>query len=144
MADMLWHHMPSGSVNVWYLNGAVMTGGGTIAALDPAVWQSGGVGDTNGDGKADIVWRNKTTGDVYVWLLNGITLQPGSGPIGNVPFGTWSIIGLADFDGDGKQDLLFRSTSDSINVWFLDGATLRSGSGAITNVGSTQWQSVTP
>jgi len=143
-ADLLWHHQPSGSVNVWYLNGAVMTGGGTIAALDPNVWQFGGAGDTNGDGKADIIWRNKNTGDVYVWLVNGIALQPGSGPIGTVPFATWSIIGLADFDGDGRQDLLWRSSTNDVNVWFLDGATLRPGSGAITNVGSTQWQNVTP
>src|ERR1035438_4750220 len=59
--------------------------------------------DFNGDGKTDIVWRNTTTGDDAIWYMNGTTVI-GVGALGSAPL-SWSIVGVGDFNGDGKPDI---------------------------------------
>lgn len=41
-----------------------------------------------------------------IWLINGAT-QIGGGNLA-IPGGTFTLIGAADFNGDGRTDLLFR------------------------------------
>ena len=77
-------------------------------------------------------------------MMNGLQWLPGSGYIGTAPIASWSIIGMGEFNGDGKYDLLWRSSAHSVNAWFLDGPVVKAGSGAIANVGSSQWQLVKP
>jgi hypothetical protein len=84
-------------------------------------WNQGG-SDFDRDGLSDLVWQNTQTGDATVWYLNG---------------GVWSgvrdtfvkgfplnqkIVGVADFDGDGKPDLLWQNQSNGdVAVWYMDG-----------------------
>jgi len=34
---------------------------------------------------------------------------------------TWSIVGTGDFNGDGKDDILWRHTSGDTVIWFTNG-----------------------
>ena len=42
-----------------------------ISAGLPLAWQTAGVADVDGDGKADLIWRNSQSGDVAAWFMSG-------------------------------------------------------------------------
>jgi ELWxxDGT repeat protein len=76
-------------------------------------WQNVGVADFDRDGDQDIFRRNYVTGDQEIWLMNGtafgstVALPPLATPTINSLDSTFE--GLADFNGDGKVDILWRN-----------------------------------
>ncbi|MGZ8155836.1 MAG: FG-GAP repeat domain-containing protein, partial [Burkholderiales bacterium] len=51
----------------------------------------------------------------------------------------WSVAGLADYNGDGKADVIWRNTKTGDNgIWFMDGVT-RTSSALFANVPDAQW-----
>jgi len=83
--------------------------------------------DFNGDGLADILWRNNATGNVQAWSLNasgtyiGGTFIAASSDLNN------DAVGVADFNNDGFNDILWRNKpTGRLFTWNLNaaGATL--------------------
>ena len=102
----------SGSVSILIGNGS---GGFTAASGSP--FTSGGmtasvvVGDFNGDGIADLAAGTYDTGSVAVFLGNG---SGGFTAVTGSPFPVGAgrgVIAVADFNGDGVQDLAVASAS---------------------------------
>ena len=96
---------------------------GSLASNVPLEWIIAGVGDLDGDDKADIVYRNTKTGDVAASLMNGLTVKPGGSAIitSAVPL-EWVIENVADLDGDGKADIVYRNTTTGdIAASLMDG-----------------------
>jgi len=102
------------------LLGSVLLRNGTPAG---AGWQMAGAGDFNGDGQTDIVWRHGD-GRLAVWNFIGTTFTGSvllrSGPADATG---WRIKGVADFDLDGKTDLLWQNVNGSLAFWFFNNAT---------------------
>ena len=74
---------------------------------DVMVYSNSGKTDFNGDGNADLPWRNPSTGRATVWYMNGTTWSGGYADISpSVTDPNWTIVGVADFNGDYKPDLL--------------------------------------
>jgi FG-GAP-like repeat len=92
----------------------------------------------NGDSWSDIAWRDSGAaasvgssgsgvgssssggnGDTSIWLMNG-TQVLSTGDLGLVP-NSWTIVGQRDFDGDGKDDLLWQNTNGDTSIWLMDG-----------------------
>jgi hypothetical protein len=93
----------------------------TVADPD---WTIAGTADFDADGNPDILWRNVSNGMNAIWYLtsaNGFTMSS-SASLPAVTDPAWTIAGIADFDADGKPDILWRNTSTGDNaVWYMTG-----------------------
>lgn len=126
-SDILWRHS-SDLISIWTMAES-RPGEADVARMDfpgnaGPDWTFSGTGDVDADGDADIFWRH-TDGTVAVWRMGGGSVPriDSAGAIGTASL-DWQIAGLADFNGDGRADILWRRASGEVAVWFLDGATL--------------------
>jgi hypothetical protein len=76
-------------------------------------------GDITGDGRPDLIARRTSTGELF--LYQGTSTGKLSAPVRIA--GNWSgykkIVGVGDFNGDGRGDLLAQDTSNTL--WRYDG-----------------------
>ena len=121
---------PNNRTAIWYLNNNVFTRGAYGPTL-PSGWLLGAVGDFNGDGKPDYLLYKPgsnfpTPTPTTIWYMNNnVHVASASGP--TLPSG-WGLIGVEDFNGDGKPDfLLFDFSSAKTAIWYLSGATFTRG-----------------
>lgn len=135
--DIIWRHSSTGMVVIWLMDGGtssytLLARGDTGVIHDTLslLYQIQGIADFNGDGRDDILWRHQTNGSIIMWLVDGvtsaITLQA-RGDTGVIHPGLSSyvqIIGLGDFNGDSKTDVLCQvTTTGAITAWLMDGVT---------------------
>jgi ELWxxDGT repeat protein len=145
--DDLLLRKSDGSTEIRFMNEAGVSSSSAIqytgsSSVMSTAFTMAGTGDVNGDGKADIFWRNETTQQVVIWMLDGATVMPsGSGAIttGTAPVAAssnYKINAIADFDQDGKVDILWRDANNGQTVyWYLNpgatGATIKSPSSGL-------------
>jgi hypothetical protein len=115
-------------------------------------WTIAGAGDFNGDGYSDILWR-AANGAISDWL--GYTRPDDLNFLGD-PIGLfkdnvanagssvstdWQIAGIADFNGDGRDDILWRNTDGRMTDWLgaASGA-LQPNSANLLETVSTDWK----
>jgi FG-GAP-like repeat len=92
--------------------------------------------DLNDDGMADVFWRS--TAGVADWQMNGSTVSGAyikSGGVAVNPDASWIVVGISDFNNDGKADILWRNTSGALSDWTMNGSVIAS-SAFVTSGGS--------
>ncbi len=147
--DILWRNTAAGGGQnvVWYMNGTNRTGAAYLPRLANIDWNIAGCGDFNGDGKTDILWRytadDASRGQNVVWYMNGIT-RAGVALLPKLTDLDWNVEDVADFNGDGKPDILWRNLGQSANrgknvTWFMDGVT-RTGVGTLPTSTGLDWK----
>jgi hypothetical protein len=141
--DLLWQNTATGQIAVWLMQGTTMLSAvmPTPSAVDVS-WKVVGVADFNGDGKPDLLWRSSTTGQIAVWYMQGTTMTSVAIVNPSLPDPTWSIVGIADFNGDGQIDLLWENTvTGLLAVWYMQGITMSSATLLNPNaVPDTTWR----
>ena len=130
-ADVLWRNRRSGLFSVWQLQGVKPAATVAIDAVPGRGWTTLAYTDISGDAKADVLLFNRRTRQVMAWIIDGgavasstiIGAMPGAMPLG-----------VGDLDGDGKRDILWRTTAGEVRGWLLDGASIRE-TAAISGIG---------
>src|SRR5947207_2356677 len=141
-ADILWRNALTGENYIFLMNGGRIAAPGVVNIVEPAsAWQVQGIGDFDGDGKADILWRNSSTGENYVYFMDGTTIKPTEGFIRTVADQSWQVAGIGDFDGDGKDDILWRNAVTGENYLYpMDGLAIMPSEGYLRTVPDQSWQ----
>jgi Ca2+-binding RTX toxin-like protein len=117
-SDILWRN-DDGTMRDWLAqsDGSFV---GNIAHfnVNPGLaWHVAGTGDFNGDGRVDVLWRNDD-GTMRDWLA-----QPDGSFVGNVahfnvnPGLAWHVVGTGDFNGDGRDDVLWQNDDGTMRDW---------------------------
>jgi FG-GAP-like repeat len=122
-SDILWRRSTDGQVGIWHMAGGVRASdiypGQGVPTL---LWTIAGVGDFDADGRADILWRD-ASGAVAIWLSGEAerAVYPSYGN-GGAPFNlAWQIQGAADYNSDGRTDILWRHKNGQLAIWFMAG-----------------------
>jgi Ca2+-binding RTX toxin-like protein len=108
--DILWRNVNGAIFNfLGTANGGVVNNGdNSYVAVDNS-WHIVGVGDFNGDARADILWRNDN-GAMFNMLgtANGGIVNNGDNSFVTVDK-SWQVQGIGDYNGDGREDVMFRN-----------------------------------
>ncbi len=158
-ADLLWSYANTGNAAdplngvsyVSFQDGAAATGGGVVQQLSTA-WAIAGVGDFDADGRTDVLYRNASTGATYLDLMNGAAIDWSTSGFtsAQVTDPNWTVAAVADFDGNGTSDVLWRyfnaaNAADPLNgtlyEWAMDGKTVTSA-GLLGQQASGNWKVV--
>ena len=159
-ADLLWGYANAANAadplnGVTYLStqdDASATAASGVVQQIGGAWAIAGVGDFTGDGRVDVLYRNATTGQTYLDVMNGAAIDWSASGFtsAQVTDTRWSVAAVADFDGDGRTDVLWRyansaDAADPLNgtlyEWSMNGTTVAS-SGLLSQQASGNWQVV--
>lgn len=133
----------SGSWYGYLMDGVTSLENGTLPLTSNLDWILQASGDFDGDGRGDLLLRHQVTGSWYVYLMDGLTVKSSGGVGGASANMTWQFRAVADFDGDGKDDILLQNT---VNLaWYiyrmngLQAYSLSEGSGVAQIPASNKW-----
>jgi hypothetical protein len=126
--DLIWQNATTGQAAVWYMGGAggnVYQSFGWLNSGDLPGWTLVAAVDLNGDGHPDLIWSNNSTGQVAAWYMGGAggNICQSFGWLNSGNLSGWTLVGVADFNGDGHPDLMWQSnTTGQVAVWYMGGA----------------------
>ena len=115
LSDILWRQT-DGTLTNWLgqVSGSFVDNSANLFENVGVQWEVAGTGDFNGDGRSDVLWSN--LGDVGAftnWLgqENG-SLVDNSANFFSYLAPEWHVAGTGDFNGDGRDDILWRNSGD--------------------------------
>src|SRR5439155_5752202 len=143
-SDVLWRNTLTGENYLYPMNGtSILAGEGYLRTVADLNWKVAGIGDFDGDGKADVLWRNSSTGENYLYFMDGTTIKPTEGYLRTVADQNWLVAGVGDFDGDGKDDILWRNQLTGENyIYFMNGLSIQPNEGYLRTVADLSWRIV--
>ena len=110
--DILWRNTSTGQNVVWYMDGVTLTGVAILPYRDllqaGQLWEwvtSTVTASPISSGETPRLAQN------VVWYMNGVTYIDADFLPGLDPALDWSIVGVGDFNGDGKPDILWRNAA---------------------------------
>jgi uncharacterized repeat protein (TIGR01451 family) len=140
--DVVWQDPVSGAAQVWFLGGPqgnVVTSAAVLSSGNS--WRIRAVADFNADGIADLVWQDPVTGLAQIWLMGGPQGNALLSSLNLTASNSWRIAGSADFNGDGKPDILWQDpVSGATQVWYLGGAQGNVVANSANLAGTNTWR----
>ncbi|WP_420265164.1 FG-GAP-like repeat-containing protein [Candidatus Magnetominusculus dajiuhuensis] len=126
--DILWRNTSTGANAIWHMSGITPLSEIALAPVADTNWVIAGTGDFKGDNSTTILWRNQQSGKISYWYMNGTTVaESGVLPALTVADTNWEIASTADFDGDGRPDILWRNKAYGYDVlWLMNARTIKS------------------
>jgi Ca2+-binding RTX toxin-like protein len=140
-SDILWRSDTGGFSNWLGLpDGSFENNDDDAFASVSTDWHIAGTGDFNRDGYADVLWRSDT-GQLSDWLgtVYGGFVNNDSHALAFAPT-DWHVAGTGDFNGDGYDDILWRSDGGQLSNWLgqADGGFANNDANAFTSA-PTSW-----
>ena len=98
--------------------------------------------DFDGDGRTDLLWQDPISGYAQIWFLGGsgqnLTIK---GAANLTSRNVWRISGAADFNGDGRPDVVWQDpATGAVQIWFLGGAQGNVVTGAMNLAAGNSWR----
>jgi hypothetical protein len=128
-ADLIVQPQGGGPAALWLAGRGDALHAMRIEPAPPEDLVLAGAADFDGDLHADLAWSDRRTGAAVLWLMSPDALQrralvgPIAGPSGAA---SWRLAASADFDGDGRADLVWQDTRNlEVQVWLLDGGRVK-------------------
>lgn len=132
-ADIFWKNANGNQMSLWFMNGTTRTSGASINTSPPTGFTFTQLGDFDGDHRTDLMFRNNGLGTFYAYLLEGSTIEESGTVDASTVVSTLKLLGTPDLNGDGRSDMIFKSTvSGDVNAWLMEGRTKSTG-GAVSN-----------
>jgi hypothetical protein len=129
-ADLLLQNPSTGQMSVWFMNAFNFLGSASFSQNPGVNYSLIGKGDFTGAGIATLVLQSQTNNSVVYWYAQGVnnaTITGGDNVIPS-PQAGWKVVGIGDFNGDGKSDLVFQSTTtNQVAIWFMNGPYYQGG-----------------
>jgi hypothetical protein len=120
-ADVIWRHLGTGEISVWYLSATGTILRGQSLGVPGAAWSVVNTGDFDGNGIHDIFFRNTSTGATAAWLMSAVPGQFRAVSYGPVDL-AYSPQIITDLDGDGRSDVFWRNQATGDNyIWYING-----------------------
>ena len=131
--DGRWYYYP--------MNGRRhMAGQGTANLTRNLEWSVAGIGDFNGDGRDDVLLRKPGNGAWYYYPMNGRRHMAGQGAANLTSNLEWSMAGIGDFNGDGRDDVLLRKPGNGAWYYYpMNGRRHMAGQGAANLTSNLEW-----
>ena len=119
--DILWGNSgPNASLFTNWLgqtNGGLVDNSANMYTFLGPEWHVAATGDFNGDGRDDILWA-RDGGAFTNWLgqTNGGFVDNSANFFAFLGAG-WQVAGVGDYNGDGRDDILWRNSSGDFTNW---------------------------
>jgi hypothetical protein len=151
--DLIWQNNTTNQVTVNYYGGA---GGATLTgwnwlneAGEPAGWRVVAAADFDGNGTPDLVWEYTPTRQVSVNYYGGAAgaTYLGWAWLNSAGDPGWTVVGAADFNGDGVPDLVWQNDTTAqvtVNYYGGSGGTTLTGWNWLADPGYPGWTAVVP
>lgn len=144
-ADLVFQNTTSGAVEFWFMSGGTRIGSPVPLPNPPAAaWRLVASAPLRPYSGSHFFWQNTATQKLSVWLMSGGTTPTGTKTPtpDHAVDANWSLVGVADFNGDEDADFLwYNATTDKIVLWFMDQNLVRT-TGQFTNppnAGDNNW-----
>jgi hypothetical protein len=139
--DIVWRNAATGENYLYLMSAFDITSEGYLRTVADTSWKIVAVADVDGDSKADILWRNAATGQNYVHPMNGTAIKTTEGYFRTVANQNWRVAGVADLDGDGKADIVWRNAATGENYLYpMDGKIIKPSEAYFRTVADLNWQ----
>ncbi|MCW3095461.1 MAG: hypothetical protein JWL77_1079 [Chthonomonadaceae bacterium] len=128
--DLLIQNSTTNVIASWFMNGSSWTGGAYFSLTPPTEYALVGVGDFSGNGATTLVLQSRTTNQIAFWYTSGANNAtiPGGNFVNTTPPAGWKVVGVGDFNGDGKSDLVFQNqATNQVAIWFMNGYLYQGG-----------------
>ncbi len=114
IGDWLIEETTTGAV--WIIDGATAETRAALVGAVPGVARLAGHGDFDGDGRVELLWRREDD-SLFLGRVESETGEISAIPAGDLPsLPMEALPAIADFDGDGLDDLSTRSTEGRLGL----------------------------
>lgn len=122
--DLVWQNDATRQVTVHYFDGSSFTGWSWLNSSSNPGWWVVAAADVNGDGRPDLIWQHESSRAVTVHYYGGAQGNQFTGWAWlSSGFGGWRVVAAADFNGDGRADLVWQNDSTrQVTVHYYSGS----------------------
>ena len=112
-----------------------------LSGNQTANFQAAVPSDFNHDGHPDVIWEEPTVGWAQIWYLGGAQGVTVTSAANVTKANPWTIVGVADFDGNGTPDIVWQDpVGGAVQVWYLGGPSGNELISALNITTSNAWR----
>jgi hypothetical protein len=140
-SDFVWFNATSHTASLWLMKRGVFQSAPAAFGLNTADgWDLRAVGDFDGDGNPDVAWQSPAAHAASMWLMQDGAVLSTPPAFHTTIAANWYIVGTGDFNGDGKDDIVwYNNVTGTGQVGFMNGNSMAGFATPFTTGISSDW-----